>query len=440
MKPHHFIIVVDFWSSCFWNFRKFFYIFVREYALYDVLIHEATHPFTHVDRRRYNPQHLDKMKKIYTLIIALAMLVVMADIALAQSTTPVQKTRYVYLWDVTGSIKSCHKYEDMYKFLKNDIDSKTSLDGTQIVIIPFNDKVLDERFSYEVKDGVLTPTGKTECSLAELKSKGSKWISDHYSGRGETPGYTDITSALNLAKKYLDDKFNTIFILLTDGGQEYYEDGAYVNLSNWKKNKSDEALTEKVQKAKCRLQDAICALDAKIESAKQQNNTYNKLYYVVFVNDANDPRNGLDGQEDLSFKRRLSSYTEFIDMNDGTVKLHFCPITAVLSNEKISVRNDKFSFRFKTTAHIDLEGIDVEVNVKGENKTIQNTTVKINKDNECIVKSPCSEGVYTCTVSCADGEMQIGNDRYIYWINSTQQYKLVVTREFSPVLTVRLVK
>jgi hypothetical protein len=363
----------------------------------------------------------------------------MAEIAMAQGSAPVQKTRYVYLWDVTGSIKSCGKYEDMYKFLKNDVSSKASLDGTQIVIIPFNDKVLDEIFSYKVQDGVLTPMGKTGCSFAELKSKGSKWIADHYNGRGGTPGFTDITSALDLAKKYLDKEFNTIFILLTDGGQEYYEDGEYVNLSNWKKNKSDEALTEKVQKAKCRLQDAICALDAKIESAKQQNNTYNKLYYVVFVNDANDPRNGLDGQKDLSFKRKLGSYTEFIDMNDGTVNLHFCPITAVLSNEKISVRKSDFSFRFKTTAPVDLEGIDVEVNIKGDDETIKDT-VKINRDNECIVKSPCKEGTYTCKVSCADGEIQIGNDRYIYWINSTQQYELVVTRKFSPELKVSLVK
>ena len=69
------------------------------------------------------------MKKIYTLIIALAMLVVMADVALAQSTTPVQKTRYVYLWDVTGSIKKGCKvlseseglYGRIYGYMRDDI-------------------------------------------------------------------------------------------------------------------------------------------------------------------------------------------------------------------------------------------------------------------------------------------------------------------------------
>ena len=39
LKPHNFIIVIDFWSFCFWINRNFFYIFVREYALYNVLIH-----------------------------------------------------------------------------------------------------------------------------------------------------------------------------------------------------------------------------------------------------------------------------------------------------------------------------------------------------------------------------------------------------------------
>jgi hypothetical protein len=56
LKSHNFIIVIDFWSFCFWINRNFFYIFVREYAQYCVLIHEEMDMFAHVVRRMYNPQ------------------------------------------------------------------------------------------------------------------------------------------------------------------------------------------------------------------------------------------------------------------------------------------------------------------------------------------------------------------------------------------------
>ena len=426
MKPHHFIIVVDFWSSCFWNLRKFFCIFVREYALYDVLIHEATPPFTHVDRRRYNPQHLDKMKKIYTLIIALAMLVVMADVALAQSTTPVQKTRYVYLWDVTGSIKKGCKvlseseglYGRMYGYMRDDILKKA--DGTEIVVIPFNDDVVDA-YNFYIDRGRVRTRGKVQ--FDELAAKGIELVESHnarckasIAAKDKSQGgFTDIAKSLDrVREEYITNECNTIFILLTDGGQEYV-DGIV-------KTKGDEA--------RCYLQQAIANFDKKMCNAK----TFNMLFYVMTVNDDYSPRK----------KEMTIAKTEFISALESSAKLVFCPLVASIptTNSKISCRDEQFPIKVSAAEGVSLPK-DMNLKVSFGASESQTIAVRNGKANVACKNRFKLAGGDDCSVPITleaqlkQSYVKDGSSYYIYWLD-TKTLTLNVTNDFTPRLTLQI--
>lgn len=372
-----------------------------------------------------NSQHLDTMKRFYTLFIALCMLFGITDSAMAQS--PVQKTRYVYLWDVTGSIKppkgqalsaSEGLYGRMYGYLHDDISKKA--DGTEIVVIPFNDDVVDV-YEFYIKNGAVKAKGRVE--FDDLAQQGISLIEEHLGKYNESKkqndkslgGYTDIAKSLDWVRKnYVSNGYNTIFILLTDGGQEYVDGEP--------KAKGDNA--------RCCLQRAIADFDKAMCKAS----TFNMLFYVMTVNDDYSPR-----KSEMTIQK-----TEFISATESSAKLVFCPLTASIAAKKgvISSRDEQFYINISVGAGLPLpKGMKLNVCCDGtiqQTLALQGGSVKVN----CKDKFKLQGGEDCCvTLSIEATPKQIvekeGSSYYIYWLE-TESLNLKVTNNFKPIVTVRI--
>jgi hypothetical protein len=347
------------------------------------------------------------------------MLVGFSDIAMAQKTT-VQKTRYVYLWDVTGSIKpkkgkplsaSEGLYGRMYDYLHDDILSKPN--GTEVVVIPFNDDVVDE-YKFSVKKGVVS--AKSGVNFDDLASTGIKLIEAHlenYNDKNkENGGYTDIAKSLDrVCKNYISDDYNTIFILLTDGGQEYV-DGEV-------KTKGDEArkyLQERIEsfdKAMCRA------------------STINMLFYVTTVKDEFSPR-----EREMSTK-----LTEFIPATESSAKLVFCSLVAELGAKKgvISCRDESFSINISAGDGVRLpKNMNFKVSYCGidQNVEVEYGSAMVSCKNMFQLKNGEDLKVKLALEAGQKVEKE-KSTYYIYWLE-TKSLDLTVTNNFTPRVTLRI--
>ena len=376
----------------------------------------------------------------------MCMAIGVADVAVAQDA-PTQKTRYVYLWDVTSSIIPKGKkavdpnsglYGRMYDYLKEDVLSKPN--GTEIIIIPFNDKVV-ESIKYEVSNGSIAllehdvyddsiDISKSDVGFANLGNHGADWIDDHYSkyeNNGEKDpdkgGYTDIAKSLKWAERFISDDYNTFFILLTDGGQEYT---------------ADDVIESKGDKAHVHLQNAISHFDAEL---RRHTNTFNMLFYVITVEDAYSPHKG-DKPRDKEFLSNLA-YTEFIDADKSTPVIYFCPIKASLTAKKgtISSRDTQFGVRFDVP-----EGFTLPKDLKvtfNDGKYI-NYTADLKSSVDVALKSNAKfeverDSTLTVPVRLSSEPKKVRNNStiYVYWLD-TKSLDLKVTNKFRPIVNVRL--
>ena len=378
--------------------------------------------------RTRTTEYLFTMKRFYSLFLILCMVLGAANVAEAQEV-PVQRTRYVYLWDVTGSIKpkgqgkttdpNSGLYSRIYGYLRDDISSKP--DGTEIIVVPFNDDVV-EAFEFEVSNGSIK--AKDNVKFDDLGISGAKMIDDHaakfqknkYAKDPDAGGFTDIAKSLKWAERYIEEEWNTIFILLTDGGQEYIDDDII-------KSKGDEARNH--------LQNAISNFDKKMGNAT----TFNMLFYVITVDDKDSPR-----EKEMSLNK-----TRFIRATQNSARLNFCPIKAEIAakNGTISCRDEQFYIRIKVAEGMPLPK-DMSINVKDGNKL--NKTVKV-VDGYAAVEC---KGIYNSQESkelnvnlelAADPVVEDeGLMFYVYWLEV--EYKrigLKVTNKFQPSLTVKLI-
>ena len=212
------------------------------------------------------------MKRYIPLFIGILMFFSSVGNAFAQQKFA-EKTRYVYLWDVTGSTATSMSdvlFRRMSEFLRDDIQDKCGED-CQVVIIPFNDEVL----TGEIKK--YSSPGDSFREIDALIERGRELVrkhnGDYLAGNGK--GYTDIAGAVKYAKeKYVDDDYNTIFILLTDDGQEYLEDGS-------KKN----GLTPE---SEAYLKKTLKKMD---DEMKEENESLNRLFYIIFKREMKYPDN-----------------------------------------------------------------------------------------------------------------------------------------------------
>lgn len=386
------------------------------------------------------------MKRLYTLFLIMCMAIGVADVAVAQDA-PTQKTRYVYLWDVTSSIIPKGKkavdpnsglYGRMYDYLKEDVLSKPN--GTEIIVVPFNDDVV-ESLKYEVRNGDVTlleykvyddslQISKSDVKFANLGNHGAYLIEKHYTkfkGNGEKDpdkgGYTDIAKSLKWAERFISDDYNTFFILLTDGGQEYT---------------ADDVIESKGDKAHVHLQNAISHFDAEL---RRHTNTFNMLFYVITVEDAYSPHKG-DKPRDKEFLSNLA-YTEFIDADKSTPVIYFCPIKASLTAKKgtISSRDTQFGVRFDVP-----EGFTLPKDLKvtfNDGKYI-NYTADLKSSVDVALKSNAkfkvdknSDLTVPVRLSSEPKTERNNSTIYVYWLD-TEKLDLTVTNEFTPIVTVRL--
>lgn len=365
------------------------------------------------------------MKRLFTLFVLMCMAVGIADVAVAQDA-PTTKIRYVYLWDVTGSIKPAGKdkpvvdeglYGRIYGYLRQDVESKP--DGTEIIIVPFNDAALTP-IKFKVTNGkIVAQSGRQWGELAqygcnEVGDHYKKWYDNQVKKDPNKGGFTDIAKSLDYVRRnYVDSNYNNIFILLTDGGQEYV---------------ADDDIRTKGDAARQRLQSAIEDFDM----AMRQQSSTNRLFYVITVEDQHSPHKH---QNEMDLQ-----YTHFIDASVGSVNLHFCPISAELDMKKdvISSRNKSFNIKLSTKEGYELlSGIKLNVvdNVGAQTVEVRNGVATVNCDGRYKVDK---EMLITLNLSATlpnDGEVERGNDIYHYWFDDmTLSFK--VTNNFKPTIDV----
>lgn len=368
------------------------------------------------------------MKRLFTLFVLVCMAVGIADVAVAQDA-PTTKIRYVYLWDVTGSIKPAGKekpvvdeglYGRIYGYLRQDVESKP--DGTEIIIVPFNDAALTP-IKFKVTNGkIVAQSGR---QWGELAQYGCNEVGDHYKKYKKNEyekdpnkgGFTDIAKSLDYVRRnYVDSNYNNIFILLTDGGQEYV---------------ADDDIRTKGDDARQRLQSAIEDFDM----AMRQQSSTNRLFYVITVEDQHSPHKH---QNEMDLQ-----YTHFIDASVGSVNLHFCPISAELDMKKdvISSRNKSFNIKLSTKEGYELlSGIKLNVvdDVGAQTVEVRNGVATVNCDGRYKVDKEIKEVPITLNLSATlpnDGEVERGNDIYHYWFDDmTLSFK--VTNNFKPTIDV----
>ncbi len=377
--------------------------------------------------RTRTTEYLFTMKRFYSLFLILCMVLGAANVAEAQEV-PVQRTRYVYLWDVTGSIKpkggkitdpESGLYSRIYGYLRDDMRSKP--DGTEIIVVPFNDNVV-EAFEFEVRNGSIK--AKDAVKFDDLGTYGANQIEEHYkkyqankkTKDADKGGFTDIAKSLKWAERFITNDYNTIFILLTDGGQEYI---------------ADDTIASKGDEARSHLQGAISNFDKKMKNAT----TFNMLFYVITVDDKDSPR-----EKEMSLNK-----TRFIHAKQNSARLNFCPIKAEIAakNGTISCRDEQFYIRIKVAEGMPLPK-DMNLNVKDGNKL--NKTVKVvdgYAEVECkgIYNSQESKELNVNLELAADPVVEDeGLMFYVYWLEV--EYKrigLKVTNKFQPSLTVKLI-
>ena len=385
--------------------------------------------------RTRTTEYLFTMKRFYSLFLILCMAIGFADIAVAQENqdSPAQKTRYVYLWDVTGSINK-GLYNTMFDFLKKDIVGKQSIEDTEIYVVPFNDKVVSSGngnmiFGFKVENGQIV-TKRGGKSISELKDYGWTSVDEHLKAFRESEkegvfkgGYTDIASAVYFARdEYLNPEYNTIFILLTDGGQEYYNDKDYVRGGN--------------EDSKTRLQQSILDLDGKMRG---YSSGINMMFYVLFKGDNKAPYKNAE-----NFMSQLSN-TKFIEADKSTPTIHFCPITAsIVANKKgvISCRDDRFGVSFsKPDGFAWPNNFNITFTC-GDNvnqtSTLQSSSIQI----KCNSKFSVPKQQTICVpITLSTPKRWIieerGSTYYVYWL-ATTKLDLKVTNDFSPTVRVKL--
>ncbi|MBO5017979.1 MAG: hypothetical protein J6C56_03850 [Alistipes sp.] len=293
------------------------------------------------------------MKRLFTLFVLICMAVGIADVAVAQDA-PSNKTRYVYVWDVTASIKGKENsakglYKSMFDFFSRDVGNKPA--NAEIVVVPFNDKVLESEIRTFSKD---------QFNVDEMRILGDTLIERHRGAFRENPGdakinpepnpykggFTDIAAALYyVSENYFKGDCKTYYILLTDCGQEYvHEKGSdpYINLN-------DKPAAQK------RLQNALTHINRTMHEHNSQ------LTYVLFDDD--DPR---DGASDSLETDRIN----FIDASDVSKNHIFCDISASVDFEVMSSRDVSYEIELDITDGYALpRGMQLVVNDgKGEQK------------------------------------------------------------------------
>lgn len=379
------------------------------------------------------------MRRILTLVIL--SLIYMSTFA--QSNTDfAQKTRYIYLWDVTYSTVDWgnrEMFDNISDFLIKDITNKQDSDA-EIIIVPFNDKVVvNNIIEHTAKDF----NNKYRNRRDNLKEEGYNWARAH-----TDQGHTNVAAALSYARKMYaqDTGYNNIIILLTDGYNEYTRDGNTVRSSS--------------SEAKDFLREEIKNLDETITTHVDNGEYLSMLLYVMFKDRKKDGSLVYDDPrvDDNSGYLRGLKNTRFITPNESSINLHFIELEAKIKmaeggdNHHMNLRESKFSieltgqkdyfdilkgtgkrlqFRIKSEAP-ELLNLNQTCKIDYSGRSIMVDGVRINDRN---VTTDCEIPISIEIVNSYDFEND--EDNYIKVWLKTKRLVLKVTKNFKPKITIR---
>lgn len=349
------------------------------------------------------------------------MTVGLADVAVAQDA-PSNKTRYVYVWDVTASIigkenSAKRLYKSMFDFFSRDVGNKPA--NAEIVIVPFNDKVLVDQIKTLRKDQFDEEEMRILGDTLMARHRTAYNKNDKSNPKPDTGGYTDIAAALYyVSNYYFTGDCKTYYILLTDCGQEYiHEEGDSPRIGTDDEDKPA---------AQRRLQNALTYIN---ETMRKHNS---QLTYVLFDDD--DPR---DGASDSLQTDRIN----FIDASDVSKNHIFCDISASVDFEVMSSRDVSYEIELDITDGYALpRGMQLVVNDgKGEQKVaVTGDKVEIPCKNRYKVGSE-NEQIFLqleAILPGDNGEVEDGANVYHYsFITSSLRFE--VANNFMPSISVK---
>ena len=346
------------------------------------------------------------MKRHISLFIGLFLLLFSTENAFAKQQFA-EKTRYVYLWDVTGSTattKSDALFKRMSEFLKDDIKDKCGED-CQVVIIPFNDEVL----TGEIKK--YSSPSDSFLEIDALINRGRVLVKEHntaYLARNGN-GYTDIASAVKYAKeKYVDDDYNTIFILLTDDGQSRLANGTPTPTGGLTPDSG---------------QYLIRTLENMDKEMREEDESLNRLFYIIF-------------KKELDYPTHLT-HTKFIEGKSIKVRIKRLALGEV--NEP-TPRDKSFTIKVKG---LDKEllhnrNIKVDVTLEGDDKEAYKGTCPLDCSNGQIVVNcdNLKEGEYKLTCSLKSYDEEKGNIYVGLLFEGEAEFE--VEDRFKPTVTLKI--
>lgn len=403
------------------------------------------------------------MRKILSLAL---MFLLSINIFAQEEIDFAQKTRYIYLWDVTYSTVDWGKREmcdNISSFLIKDISSKQK-SNDEIIIVPFNDKIIESNIiRHTAKEFNTTYSNERDA----LKETGYDWAYNEHGGHKtcecksgkkykdchgkNIPVKTNVAVAVKYARENYatDTNYNNIIILLTDGYNEYTEDGEIVSPNDLK--------------AKNYLRKEIRALDEVITKNVNDEKYLSVLLYVILkdtkVKDGkeivayDDPRDG----DSEGYLRDLGN-TRFIMPNQSSININLVELAAEMVEAKggdgyhMNLRDTKFRIQLEG------EGLDVlkksgkklKIRVESRDKdlldydkiceinyfdyTVEANNVEINSKN---IESDCEIPI---SIELANSkEFEEDTENYIkVWLKTIKTLKLKVTRKFKPQITIRV--
>lgn len=332
------------------------------------------------------------------------------------------KTRYIYLWDVTGSTKSKKagdaQFRKISEFLVRDIASKPQ--GSVITVIPFNDFVIEGE--------IVEVTAST--NMDSLINKGDRLVMQHNtdynknSGRVSGIGYTNIASAIYYAAdKYIDSQWNTSIVLLTDGSQEYYSETEHLT----SRSKED------TKKADDYLLAALKYLKEKIE----RTDSFNRLYYVVTTDKPKDNPRNLDKTGEITDCDEIKC----IVASQGSINVYTSEISVALAQTEISARDNKFTIKIEGLPEEIKELAEFKVEVSELNRSV---TKSIDSHNRITIDNCSFSNVikdqesasFDIQVTLGKSDFEVGNSFYCIQLNNEVLSQKIVNK-FAPRITVK---
>ena len=371
------------------------------------------------------------------MVIVATMILFIATPTMAQNSNAViEKTRYVYFWDVTASLNTNGLKNRTFDYLKEHIDHNLE-NGHEVIVYPFNDDIKNA-------NGISISNSK---DIDTLIVKGGRHLDDHtesfknncaeYGKPGLLGfgGHTNVCAATKKAEElFTNEGYNTIAILVTDGDNEYPYDYD-INKKGMDpldaKDEGRQALREGIKEA--------------IKVAQKNKKTLNVLIYVAFGND--NPYDGYDNERgDMEETKKFKFFDpeSKFDVKFPTVKAK-CEKKEG-KNYHMCSRDDEFTIEFSCPDTLE-ENLEVSIVCEGEclekpyefKGTVSNNAISVEglPDIDESKFDGNNEGSFHVSIEITN-YIYDGENLYYVITPVKQELDVLVTKDFSGSIKVRL--